>query len=571
MTTLVDEDGCCPAVKAPCRAATTSAITLSSEQTVDGIVLAAGDRVLVKDQAGGVSNGIWIVSTGAWSRAADFSTTESAVSGTRIFVTAGVTNGRREFGLTTADPIIIGTTALTFVDLTRTGGSLPPQFVASSYLRANAGGTAYEFRSPAQITGDITFLQSGSGGVARAVQDKLRDWGAVIDFSGNTFAAALNGTGKQKPFITNDDGGAYWPGALIIDTNRQMTTAQRGRAPLFVWSNPAPSDLVAGHNAGAQIWVGDNPTATPGVGDAVGLTTACVNGNNRTNVWGQNIVVGRSDIGSGYIDGNCVGLEINMYNEFPLTETNPFGPTSGRKNMLEIVGSGGGERLTSAGMIWVNDATGNSWFEHGLAFSRVVQSGIKFVKNPNVTADGIPAFQTAAIYDASDSANVLKVDGTHGSVIDLSGNPTLTRFVKGPANAAMVLNIGNGANQPVIVRLDSGQNAVHDAVLDFADRGAVKWRWIKNNGNGLFLVADPLGTPVNVAEWAPGGGGALGIGGVSPSFNLHVNGTIAFRPGSSVTPLANGEVVVQATSNTSLTFKLKGSDGIVRSGTITLA
>lgn len=569
MATLLDD--CCKAVKAPCRAATTAAVVLSGEQVIDGVTLVAGDRVLVKDQAGGADNGIWTVSAGAWSRAPDLDTAGSVVSGMRTYVNTGTMNGGREFALTTPDPIVIGTTALTFGDLTRTGGRLPSALVASNYLRADSGATFYAFRTPAQVTADITFVQPGTGGVPRSVRDKLQDMASSGDFSGNTFAGALDGTGKQKPFVSADDGGSYWPGAVMIDPDRQMTAAQRGRGPLFIWSNPAPSDLVAGYNAGVQIWVGDNPTATPGAGDAVGLTTVCVSGNSRTSLWGQNIVVGRSDIGPGFIDGNCVGLEINMFSEFTLAESNPFGPTAGRKNMLEIVGSGGGGRLTAAGMIWVNDATGDSWFEHGLAFSRVVQDGLKFVKNPNTTTDGIAAFQVAAIYDASDSANVLKIDGTHGSVIDLSGNPTLGRFIKGPPNAPMILNIGNGANQPVIVTLDSGSGAVHDAALDFADRGVVKWRWIKNNGNGFFLVADPLGAHITVAEWASGGGGALGIGGISPSFNLHVNGTIAFRPGSSVTPLNNGEIVVQATSDTSLTFKLKGADGVVRSGTMSLA
>jgi hypothetical protein len=42
-------------------------------------------------------------------------------------------------------------------------------------------------------------------------------------------------------------------------------------------------------------------------------------------------------------------------------------------------------------------------------------------------------------------------------------------------------------------------------------------------------------------------------------------------PAASVTPSTNGDLVVEATSNTTLTFKLKGSDGTVRSGTITLS
>ena len=39
---------------------------------------------------------------------------------------------------------------------------------------------------------------------------------------------------------------------------------------------------------------------------------------------------------------------------------------------------------------------------------------------------------------------------------------------------------------------------------------------------------------------------------------------------SSITPINNGELVFEATSDTTITVKYKGSDGTVRSGTITL-
>jgi hypothetical protein len=42
------------------------------------------------------------------------------------------------------------------------------------------------------------------------------------------------------------------------------------------------------------------------------------------------------------------------------------------------------------------------------------------------------------------------------------------------------------------------------------------------------------------------------------------------QPLSSVNPTNNGELVFEATSNTTITVKYKGSDGTVRSGTITL-
>jgi hypothetical protein len=47
--------------------------------------------------------------------------------------------------------------------------------------------------------------------------------------------------------------------------------------------------------------------------------------------------------------------------------------------------------------------------------------------------------------------------------------------------------------------------------------------------------------------------------------------TIVLNPAASVTPAANGNLVIQATSNTSLAFKLRGSDGVVRSGSIALS
>lgn len=46
---------------------------------------------------------------------------------------------------------------------------------------------------------------------------------------------------------------------------------------------------------------------------------------------------------------------------------------------------------------------------------------------------------------------------------------------------------------------------------------------------------------------------------------------LSLRPAASRTPAANGDLEIQATSNTSLTFKLKGSDGTIRSGSITLS
>ena len=58
--------------KQPVLCATTTNITLSGLQAIDGVTVAAGDRVLVKDQTNTVNNGVYVVDTGAWTRDYDF-------------------------------------------------------------------------------------------------------------------------------------------------------------------------------------------------------------------------------------------------------------------------------------------------------------------------------------------------------------------------------------------------------------------------------------------------------------------------------------------------------------------
>ena len=101
------------AIKAPCVVATTAAITLSGEQTIDGIAVVTDDRVLVKNQASGVDNGIYIADTSTWERAPDADGNADWTAGTLIKVNGGTTtNGF--WALTTTGTITVGTTALTF-------------------------------------------------------------------------------------------------------------------------------------------------------------------------------------------------------------------------------------------------------------------------------------------------------------------------------------------------------------------------------------------------------------------------------------------------------------------------
>lgn len=100
--------------KDPVRAATTANITLSGAQTIDGVAVIAGDRVLVKNQSTGSANGIYLAAAGAWTRATDFDAA-SELLGASCFVSEGTTLGNTVWVNTTDAPMVVGTTALVFV------------------------------------------------------------------------------------------------------------------------------------------------------------------------------------------------------------------------------------------------------------------------------------------------------------------------------------------------------------------------------------------------------------------------------------------------------------------------
>lgn len=103
--------------KASCRAATTANIALSGAQTIDGVSVIAGDRVLVKNQSTGSQNGIYVCDASTWSRAVDADASAEVTSGMATTVTEGTANGDKTFVLTTNDAITLGSTSLSFSQL----------------------------------------------------------------------------------------------------------------------------------------------------------------------------------------------------------------------------------------------------------------------------------------------------------------------------------------------------------------------------------------------------------------------------------------------------------------------
>ena len=207
-------------VKQSVRLASTAAVTVTYAQAggtslrgqitaapsaLDGVNLAAGDRILLKNQATAAQNGIWVVSTlgaganGVWDRATDFDQDAEVTAGAFTFVTEGTVNADSGWVLTTNDAIIIGGasgTGLAFAQFSGAG-----QITAGNGLTKS--GNTLDVGAGTGIT--VGAATVGLTGQAVALHN-LATNGIFVRTAANTIAArsvATSGTGIS---VTNGDG-----------------------------------------------------------------------------------------------------------------------------------------------------------------------------------------------------------------------------------------------------------------------------------------------------------------------------------------------------------------------------
>jgi len=210
-------------VKNSVRVATTANGTLSSafanNSTVDGVTLATGDRILLKDQSTGSENGIYTVnSSGAPTRATDFDADSEVTGGTFFFVEEGTVNADNGFVMTNDGTVTVGSTALVFTQfsgagqvtagsaLTKSGNTLNVAVddssieVSSDALRVKASGiTNAMLAGSIDLTAKVTgALPVGNGGTGLS---SIAKGSVLVANSANTLSA-LDGGGSNDGILT---------------------------------------------------------------------------------------------------------------------------------------------------------------------------------------------------------------------------------------------------------------------------------------------------------------------------------------------------------------------------------
>src|SRR5471030_2029294 len=222
------------------RAATTTNIVLSSAQTLDGVAVVAGDRVLVKNQTLAKDNGLYVVANGAWIRARDANSSLRVTPGLIVSVEQGTTLADTIWQLVTDGAIVLDTTPLMFQNITQ--GFAPLNSPAFS-------------GSPTATTANL-FSNDDAVATTRFVQRALGNYAGQTNYAVNTELTVAD-VGKLSIFTEASLTATLpaWetvpPGGLVMITSTAGVTvkAKTGETLNAQLGPSGPFVLVAGSHA----------------------------------------------------------------------------------------------------------------------------------------------------------------------------------------------------------------------------------------------------------------------------------------------------------------------------------
>lgn len=351
--------------KQPVVCGTTTNITLSGLQTIDGVTVVAGDRVLVKSQSAPAQNGIYLASASAWSRAPDADTWNELISAL-VFIESGNTLAGSAWYCTIQPGGTIGTTAITWSNFS----------VAATYT-AGTGLTLTDYVFSITNTG----VTAGAYGSAS-----------------KTLTATVNAQGQLTVLAATD----------IAIANTQVsglgTMSTQNASSVAITGGTLNGVTIGGTTAGAIT--GTTITATTFNGAGTGLT-----GTASGLSIGGNAATATSAITATNLAGGAAG-------------SLPYQTSTGVTSMLAA--GTNGQVLTLAGGVptWATPTTGTvtsvaQTFTGGLisvSGSPITSSGTLALTVAG-TSGGIPYFSGASTWASSDvlAANALVVGGGAGS------------------------------------------------------------------------------------------------------------------------------------------------------------
>jgi hypothetical protein len=185
---------------------------LEAGDTIDGVTLVAGDRVLLKNQSTASENGIYVVvaSGGTPARSDDANASAEVTSGMFVWVEEGTSNGDQGYVLTTNNVITLNTTDLTFTQFSGAGQITAGNGLTKSGNTINVvpddvtlSVTADEIKLKGDVTttalGDLLIGKATDGGYKRL----------AVSSGGANYLLQINSSGTDLEYTNTLDGGTF--------------------------------------------------------------------------------------------------------------------------------------------------------------------------------------------------------------------------------------------------------------------------------------------------------------------------------------------------------------------------
>lgn len=226
-------------------------------------------------------------------------------------------------------------------------------------------------------------------------------------------------------------------------------------------------------------------------------------------------------------------------------------------------------QYSNAGTIFAATTNYLDAFAGGIALIARTSSPIIFASGGTATTNEVGRFIAGTITFGTGGSNTFSLDTTNARLNIGSATTTAHRMVYAKTSFAGTASIQ-------VENTDTG--TVGSGAIAVRNSAAAGIFQLRSTGFTTAGISVARGLDVYNSDSGP-----LNISANSAAIQFCVNnltsacalfdssGNFILRPTASITPAANGDLAFQATSNTSLTFKLKGSDGTVRSGSITLS
>jgi len=242
--------------------------------SVDSITPSIGDRILVKNQASALQNGVYTVTTVGdgstpflLTRATDMNTSGSGYNqinaGNYFLITAGTVNTNTSWVQTTALPITVGTTSLVFSQFSSgataytAGAGL--SLSTNQFLISNTAVTAGNYGSASQVP---TYSVNSRGQLTAAANTNIAISGSQI--TSGTVAIANGGTGQSnQQAAINALAGATTSGLFLRGngTNVSMSAIQASDVPTLNQNTTGNAANLTGIVAIANGGTGQNAKA----------------------------------------------------------------------------------------------------------------------------------------------------------------------------------------------------------------------------------------------------------------------------------------------------------------------